>query len=90
MLKKKKNERKSEYENDLENFKKIERFSKLDINYKNEEKNNIKEENIDININNINYFDHSEKYHSHTKNSNYKNISEVPKNLIKSKLNHNI
>ena len=89
-VKKKKNERKSEYENDLENFKKIERFSKLDINYKNEEKNNIKEENIDININNINYFDHSEKYHSHTKNSNYKNISEVPKNLIKSKLNHNI
>ena len=87
-VKLKKNERKSEYENDLANFKKIERFSKMDINNENEEKNNNIEENIDIN--NLNYFDHSDKYHSHTKNTNYKNIIEVPKNLIKRKLNNNI
>ena len=87
-VKLKKNERKNEYENDLENFKKIERFSKMDINNENEEKNNNIEENIDIN--NLNYFDHSDKYHSHTKNTNYKNIIEVPKNLIKRKLNNNI
>ena len=93
-IKAEKNKRRSEYENDLENFKKIERFHIMDDNNKSQKKNNKKEENIDININNINnninYFNHNDINHSQRKNTNYKNIIEVPKNLIKHKLNNNI
>ena len=93
-IKAEKNKRRSEYENDLENFKKIERFHIMYDNNKSQKKNNKKEENIDININNINnninYFNHNDINHSQRKNTNYKNIIEVPKNLIKHKLNNNI
>jgi acetoin utilization deacetylase AcuC-like enzyme len=86
-VKLKKDERKREYENDLENFKKIERFKNVNIIENKNDKGNEKEEDVDWDIdNNFNI----NKNYSHNKNVNYKNISDVPKNLIKRKKNKNI
>ena len=87
-IKLKKDKRKNEYENDLQNFKKIERFKNVDLKDNKNDKGNEKEEEVDW------YFDNNhsvhEKNHSQNKNVNYKNIIDVPKNLIKRKVNNNI
>ena len=86
-VKLKKDERKREYENDLENFKKIERFKNVNIIENKNDKRIEKEEDVDWDTdNNFNI----NKNYSHNKNVNYKNISDVPKNLIKRKKNKSI
>ena len=87
-IKLKKDKRKSEYENDLQNFKKIERFKNVDLKDNKNDKGNEKEEEVDWDFDN-NHSVH-EKNHSQNKNVNYKNIIDVPKNLIKRKVNNNI
>ena len=88
-----KNMRKSEYENDLEIFKKIERFKNDENVNKVDVKDYHEKENV---INFIHEFDiyHNfnghEKIHSQNKTYNIKNIVDVPKHLIKRKTNNNV
>ena len=87
-VKLKKNMRKNEYENDLEIFKKIERFKNVENINKIEVKDNHEKENV---VNFIHEFDIShnfnghDKIHSQNKTYNIKNILDVPKHLIKRK-----
>ena len=92
-VKLKKNMRKNEYENDLEIFKKIERFKNVENINKIEVKDNHEKENV---VNFIHEFDIShnfnghDKIHSQNKTYNIKNILDVPKHLIKRKTNNNV
>jgi hypothetical protein len=85
--------RKNEYENDLEIFKKIERFKNVENINKIEVKDNHEKENV---VNFIHEFDIShnfnghDKIHSQNKTYNIKNILDVPKHLIKRKTNNNV
>ena len=88
-----KNKRKSEYENDLEIFKKIERFKNVENINKVQVKDNFEKENV------VNFIHEYDAYHNsnghdkiHTQNKiyNIKNIVDVPKNLIKRKTNNNV
>ena len=88
-----KNKRKSEYENDLEIFKKIERFKNVENINKVQIKDNFEKENV------VNFIHEYDAYHNsnghdkiHTQNKiyNIKNIVDVPKNLIKRKTNNNV